>query len=361
MKILFVAGEISGDKNASYLIEKILEKRKDIEIFAYGGKEMEKSGAVLIKDITEKAVVGFTEAITTVSFFRSLLKEIIDFVKKKDIKKIVLVDFPGFNLVLAKYLKKINREVFYYIPPQVWAWGSWRIKDLRRYTDRVLSTFPFEAEFLRIKGVDAFFVGNPISERIRWNLEKEKMIIFLPGSRRKEIKRHIEDMIKIRDYIEEDFKDFNFLISIIYPEKEILNRVKDKFEVIDKDPTFYIEKSKFAITVSGTASLECALAGTPMVVIYKVSELTYYLAKMLTKVPYVSLVNIISGKRIIPEYIQHIKLKEIRDFLVSISKDESKLEIILYELENMRKMLLYSKKFNPVYLILNSINENQYL
>lgn len=361
MKILFVAGEISGDKNAAYMIGKILEKRKDIEIFAYGGKEMEKSGAILIKDITEKAVVGFTEAITTISFFKSLLKEIIDFVKKNDIKKIVLIDFPGFNLVLAKYLKKINREVFYYIPPQVWAWGSWRIRNLRKYTDRVLSTFPFEEKFLRKKGIDAFFVGNPISERIRWNLEKEKMIIFLPGSRRKEIKRHIEDMIKIRDYIEEDFKDYKFLISVIYPEKEILEKVKSKFIVLDKDPTSYIEKSKFAITVSGTASLECALAGTPMVVIYKVSELTYYLARMLTKVPYVSLVNIISGKKIIPEYIQHIKLREIRDFLVSLSKYESKLERILYELEILRKMLSCSEKFNPVYLILNTIDGNQYL
>ncbi|MEO0295105.1 MAG: lipid-A-disaccharide synthase [candidate division WOR-3 bacterium] len=356
MKILFVAGEISGDKNASYLIEKILEKRKDIEIFAYGGKEMEKKGAVLIKDITEKAVVGFTEAIGIVGFFKNLLKEIIYFVIKNDIKKIVLVDFPGFNLILAKHLKKIKREVFYYIPPQVWAWGSWRIRDLRRYTDRVLSTFPFEADFLRKKGVPAFFVGTPIAERINWNLNKEKWIIFLPGSRKKEIKRHIIDMIKIRDYIEEDFKDYKFLISIIYPEKEILEKIKNKFEVIDKDPTPYIEKSKFAITVSGTASLECALAGTPMVVIYKVSELTYYLARILTKVPYVSLVNIISGKKIIPEYIQHIKLKDIRDFLVSLSQDEKKLERILCELETIRKILSNNEKFNPVYLILNSIN-----
>ena len=354
MKILFVAGEVSGDRNASYLIKKLFEENKDLKIYAFGGREMEKSGAKLVKDITESAVVGFIEVLGSVKYFKNLIKEIFYFVKKMEIKKVVLVDFPGFNLHLAKFLKNIDVEVYDFIPPQVWAWGSWRIKDLKKNFDAVLSTFPFEAEFLRKKGVNSYFVGNPIAEKVKWNENKEKSIIFLPGSRKKEIKRHIDDMIKIRDYIEKDFKDYKFYISLFYTEKEFVKKVRDRFYVIEGDTTEYIERSKYAVTVSGTASLECALAGTPMVVIYKVSEITYHLAKMLTKVPYVSLVNIIRNKRIIPEFIQHINYKDIREFLVSLERDSEKLRGILSELKFVRKMLSNSKKINAAYLILNT-------
>ncbi|MEN3044109.1 MAG: lipid-A-disaccharide synthase [Candidatus Hydrothermales bacterium] len=358
MKILFVAGELSGDRNASFLINKLREKSKDLEIYAYAGKESEKQGAILIEDITHRAVVGFTEAFGTVFYFKNLLKEIYNFVRKKNIKKVVLVDFPGFNLNLARILKRIDREIFYFIPPQVWAWGSWRIKELRKYTDKVLSTFPFEAEFLRKKKVNAFFVGNPIVERIRWNENKEKIIIFLPGSRKKEIKRHVKDMIRIRDYIERDFKDYRFLISLLYSDSEILSKVEGKFEIIEGEAAPYIEKARYAITVSGTAALECALAGTPMVVIYKVSEFTYVLGRMLTKIPYVSLVNIILKKRVIPEYVQHINLKEIREFLVTLNSKKEKLEEIISSLKYLRQILKSEKIFNPVYLILNKLNKN---
>jgi len=361
MKILFVAGEVSGDKNASYLIRKLFEESKDLKIYAFGGKEMKKSGAELVKDITEKAVVGFTEVLSSVKYFKNLVKEIFYFVKENEIKKVVLVDFPGFNLNLAKFLKKIDVEIYYFIPPQVWAWGSWRIKDLRKNFDAVLSTFPFEAEFLRRRGVNAYFVGNPIVERIKWNENKENSIIFLPGSRKREIKRHLDNMIKIRNYIEKDFRGYKFYISILHPEKEFIERVKDRFDVIEGSATEYIERSKYAVTVSGTASLECALAGTPMVVIYKVSEITYYLAKMLTKVPYVSLVNIIRNKRIIPEFIQHIDYNGIREFLVSLERDPEKLRAILSELKLLRKMLGDSKKINAAYLILNTPFRNYYL
>ncbi|MEN3045945.1 MAG: lipid-A-disaccharide synthase [Candidatus Hydrothermales bacterium] len=353
MKILFVAGEPSGDRNASYLIDKLKQVKKDLEIYAYAGKESKKVGAILVEDITDKAVIGFTEAIGSILYFKNLLKKIFNFVRRENIKKVVLVDFPGFNLNLARVLKKIEREIFYFIPPQVWAWGSWRIRELRKYTDRVLSTFPFEAEFLRKKKVNTFFVGNPIVERIRWNEDKENIIIFLPGSRKREIIRHVNDMVRIRDYIEKDFKDYRFLISLLYSDSEILSKVEGKFEIIREDVVPYIERARYAITVSGTVALECALAGTPMVVIYKVSEPTYILGRLLTKVPYVSLVNIILKKRVIPEYVQHINLKEIREFLVTLKSKREKSEEIISSLRYLRQILKNKDKFNPVYLILN--------
>ncbi len=361
MKILFVAGEVSGDKNASYLIRKLLEKGKNLEIYAFGGEEMKKSGAELVKNITEKAVLGFTEVLSSVRYFKNLMKEIFYFAKDNKIEKAILVDFPGFNLNLARFLKKIGIEVYDFIPPQVWAWGSWRIRELRKNFDAVLSTFPFEAEFLRKRKVNAYFVGNPIAEKIKWEEKKENSIIFLPGSRKREIRRHLDNMIKIRDYIEKDFKDYKFYISILHPEREFIEKVRDKFFVIEGNIAEYIEKAKYAVTVSGTASLECALAGTPMVVIYKVSEITYYLAKILMKVPYVSLANIIRNKKIIPEFIQRIDYKRIREFLVSLERDPEKLKIILSELKLLRKTLEDSKKFDAIYLILNASFMDYYL
>ncbi len=358
MKILFVAGEVSGDRNASFLIKKLIKKRKNLEIYAFGGKEMEKSGAHLVRDITEKAVVGFTEVIGSISYFKNLFKEIFYFVKKYKIKKVILVDFPGFNLRLANFLKNLNIKVIYFIPPQVWAWGGWRVKSLRKNTDLVLSVFPFEEEFLRKKGIKAFYVGNPLVERIKWNQDKEDSIIFLPGSRKREIKRHLKDMIKIREILNDKFKNFKFYISLVHPEKEFVEILKNGFEVIGDDPGEYIEKSKYAVTVSGTASLECALAGTPMVVIYKVSEITYYLARMLTKVPYVSLVNIIKNRKIIPEFVQHINHKKIFEFLVSLEDDPGKYRKLTSELYSLREILEKKEVFDPAYLILNDTSEN---
>lgn len=352
MKILFIAGEPSGDKQGAYLIKKLFERKKDLKIYAFGGREMERSGAILVENITEKAVVGFTETFENILYFKNLIKRIVNFLKRENIDRVVLVDFPGFNLRLSYYLKKMKKRVYYFIPPQVWAWGRWRIKTLRKNFRAVLSVFPFEQEFLRKYGVNAFYIRNPIIDKVRFCEDKENSIIFLPGSRKKEIERHIKDMVIIRDILYRKFPDFKFYLSLLRGEESFYD-IGRKFNIIRESPERYIERAKYAVTVSGTVSLECALAGTPMVVVYKLSEITYFLAKFLAKLSYVSLVNIILNRRVIPEYIQHIKPEQIVNFIVSLESNYEKYIELVNELRRVRNYLSNADYEEPDYIILN--------
>jgi len=324
LRVLILTGEVSGDKNASYLVRKLSPYGWDF--YALGGENLKKAGAKIICDSSEISVVGFQEAISKIGKINSIKRKVILEALLSDL--IIAVDFPGFNLPLSKKLKSLNKKVIYYISPQVWAWGKWRIRDLVKL-DAVLCILPFEEDFLRSYGVNAFFVGHPL---VKYDEEVPEIPIendgpifgFLPGSRKEEIRRHIPRMLRIAKIIKKLLPKSKFIFSI-YNDTRI--DIEDSL-VVKGLGRAVIRHSDVVITASGTATLEAAIEGKPAIVLYLVSELTYYLGRLLIKLPFVSLPNIILRRMIYPEYIQHINYNEIAKKAVEFLDEKDKFKEI---------------------------------
>lgn len=347
-KFLIIAGEESGDKNAGKLIKKIKEIDKDVKIFAFAGNHSKNAGAFLVKNITEHGEVGFVEIFDKFSYYNELRKKILRFCEENRIKNIILVDFPGFNLHMAKILKEKGKKIFYYIVPQIWAWGEWRWKHLYKYIDLALCIFPFEENYLREKRINAFYVGHPFLEEIKeFNYSPENVFSFLPGSRKSEIKKLIPVYRKISEKLNIEYPDHVMKLSLIrdYPLKEKI------FEIHKGDVKEILKISKGAFIASGTATLEAALLGIPFVIIYKTSIPTYFLAKIFVKVKYAGIVNILLGKEEVREYIQKIDTREIvREFKKTIEEREKFKKIS----ERLKEIFISTKKYNPEDLILEN-------
>lgn len=320
-KFLIIAGEESGDKNASKLVNKLKKIDKDIKVYAFAGKHSEKEGAFLLEDITYHGEVGFVEIFDKFFYYYNLRQKILKFIEKENIKNIILIDFPGFNLHMAKILKEKNKRIFYYIIPQIWAWGGWRWKYLYKYVDFSLCIFPFEEEILKRKKIKAFYVGHPLIEEVeKINYLPAKIFSFLPGSRKKEIKTLLPIYDKIVDRLKEIFPDYSFKISL-------LRNVKvhnPKFEVHKGDVKDILKSSEGAFIASGTATLEAALIGVPFLILYKVSNITYFIAKLFVKVKYAGIPNILLKKEEIKEHIQNININKILEDFKNIINEKEK-------------------------------------
>ncbi len=337
-KFLIIAGEESGDKNASKLISKLKKIDKDLKIYAFAGENSKKEGAFLLENIVIHGEVGFTELFDKFLYYYNLRKRILKFIEKENIKNVILVDFPGFNLHLSKILKEKGKRVFYYIVPQIWAWGEWRLKYLHKYVDFSLCIFPFEEKFLRGKKVKAFYVGHPLIEEIK-NIKylPQNLISFLPGSRKSEIKYLLPVYIKIAEKLKKEFKDYSFKISLL---REIDFKIED-FEIYKGDAKEILKISKGAFIASGTATLEAALLGVPFLIFYKLSNITYFLAKIFVKVEYAGIVNIILNKKEINEYIQRINIERVIKDFKKIVEEREKFEKIrekLFEIFENKKI-----------------------
>ncbi len=324
MRVFILTGEVSGDKNASHLLKKLSSYGWDF--YALGGENLKKAGAKIVCDSSEISVVGFQEVITKLGKINSIRRRVIAEALLSDL--IIAVDFPGFNLPLSRKLKSLNKKVVYYISPQVWAWGKWRIRDLAKL-DAVLCILPFEEDFLRSYGVNAFFVGHPL---VKYEEELPDIPIenngpifgFLPGSRKEEIRRHIPRMLRIADMIKKILPKSKFIFSI-YGDAHM--NIDDAL-IVKGLGRSVIRRSDVVITASGTATLEAAIEGKPAIVLYLVSELTYYLGRLLIKLPFVSLPNIILGRMIYPEYIQHLNYDEIARRAVKFLDEKDKFKEI---------------------------------
>ena len=309
---------------------------------------MEEAADFLEENLVDKAVVGFWEVLKFIPFFikfKSLL------VKKyfipKTIDGLVLIDYPGFNIRLAMAAKKYNLPVFYYITPQVWAWGSSRIKILSRICRKLYCVFHFEKELFEEAGANVEFVGHPLLEDIpneidlsdfnkKLNIqEKERVVALFPGSRKNEVLKHMP-------VIAEAVKDINIrliigkspAVEMSYYEK-YLNDI-----LITEDIYSLLKRADIAVISSGTLTLEAAVIGTPFITVYKVSALSYLIARMLVKVPFIAMVNILAGKEISPELIQNKftpenlskKLTEIIEFKELRDKMKSDLKTVVCKL-----------------------------
>lgn len=318
--ILIIAGEVSGDLIGASLIKELRTAQPAINIFGIGGDKMIEAGMNMSFHINKLSFLGFVEVIRHLSFIKKVQREIIRLVKMKSISTAVLIDYPGFNLSIAKKLKALGLKIIYYISPQIWAWGSSRIDKIRSMVDKMLVIFPFEETLYQNNNVSVEFVGHPMLERIaahkylsrielikKYNLDDQKEILLLmPGSRKHEVEKIFPAGIEAAAKLSHEF-NFQVVVACAQNMDTGIFRelsVKGDYTIVKENIFDFMNHSKFGIIKSGTATLEAGLHQLPMIIVYKTMWITYLIGKNLVKLESIGLVNILSGEKIIPELIQ---------------------------------------------------------
>jgi lipid-A-disaccharide synthase len=348
-KIFIIAGEKSGDLHASNLIKGIKQISDNTEIYGLGGDLMQKAGCNLLYNMMDIAVVGFVEVLKHISLYKKIFHDTVDNIIKLKPDAVVLIDYPGFNLRMAKKLKKVcpDTKLVYYISPQIWAWHKSRIKDIKAVIDKMIVIFPFEVDFYKNNEFNnVCFCGHPLLDVdfFKENVVKDrfsisKIIGIFPGSRISEIKNNLDIMLKTA----EDLKDFDFEIACANEKcKKEINKILEKYNLdvnLNNDAHDVMKKSVFVITASGTVTVELACAGVPMVIMYKVAFFTWLIAKMLVDIKYIGMVNILADKEISPEFIQHINPKKISEYIKGVLHDKDKYNEIEKDLSLVKSKL----------------------
>jgi lipid-A-disaccharide synthase len=319
---MVVAGEASGDRHAARLVDGLRALEPGVEVFGSGGDEMRARGADLLVDVRDVNIIGVPEVARGIRRLYAAFRRLSEAAVARRPDAVVLVDWPDFNLRLAKKLHRAGLRVVYYISPQVWAWREYRVRQIRRDVDRMLVIFPFEEEFYRGHGVEAEFVGHPLAGEVapptprdeffaRHRLDPSReTVALLPGSRRKEIAYNLPEMVGAVRILDRERPGLQFVLprasTVDRAQLEaILAPVADRVRVVDRDMYSAVGHADFAVVVSGTATLETALLGTPLVVVYRASSLNYALHRPLIRVDTFGMVNLIAGRRIAPELIQY--------------------------------------------------------
>lgn len=356
-KILIVAGEASGDLHAAHLVRAIKSKDPRIDIFGIGGKKMQEAGVEIVYDIVELAVVGFVEVIKHLCVFKRVLEKLLILLETRRPDVVILVDYPGFNLRFARYVKEKKIPIIYYISPQVWAWGKNRVAEIKKLVDKMIVIFGFEEDLYAQAGVKASFVGHPFLDIVHSSWKKEEAIKhlhlkhhsvrigLLPGSRQQEIERHLPVMLKACELIKDSLPEAEFILSrrkelnsSVY--NKIISRSAIKPHSLENRPYEIMEVSDLIIVSSGSATLETAIMEKPMVIIYKTSFLTWSLARNMIKIPDIGLVNIVAGKRIVPELIQFEATgKNIAEASLDILNNKKKQQDIKEDLRKLKARL----------------------
>ncbi len=308
MRYFIIAGEKSGDMHAANLAKSIKEIDSDAILEGWGGEDMKANGVLLHQHIRDLAFMGF-DLIGSLPKILRLFKECKIQIEAFKPDVLILVDYAGFNLRMAKWAKSKSIKTSFYIAPKTWAWNEGRVKKLRKYVDQLLVIFPFEEAYFRGFGINTIYVGNPLWDKINafnrsrnQNEKQSEVIALLPGSRKKEIEKMTSVMVDIARL----FPHLKFEVAAIsemkmlYSYFENISNIKVSFD----NAYDILCRSKMAIATSGTATLETALFRIPMVVVFKTSFFSYFIAKSLIKIRFISLVNIILNKNAVPELIQ---------------------------------------------------------
>jgi len=320
--IMIVAGEDSGDIHGASLVRAIHRLNPRTRFFGMGGHRMREAGVEIIADASQIAVVGVTDVLLHLKLILHIMNRLESAIRELKPDLLILIDYPGFNLRLAKSAKNMGTVILYYISPKVWAWGKRRIATIRRYVDKMAVIFPFEEPMYRNAGVDASFVGHPLLDIVKtkyrceealekFGITKDKTTIaLLPGSRRSEVDRLLPEMLKAAVLIKENRPGVQFVLPLadtISPESvaPMMAANPVTVQIVRNDTYDALAVSDIAIVASGTATLETALLDVPMVIVYRVSALTYYLAKLAVRIEHLGLVNILAGRTVVPELLQN--------------------------------------------------------
>lgn len=339
MKLYIIAGEASGDLHAANLIEQIKKIVPDVKIRAFGGDLMEEQGAEIVKHYKTMAFMGFIPVLLNLRTILNNLKFCKQDILNFNPDAVILVDYPGFNLKLAKSLSKQNLKIIHYISPTVWAWHKSRIKTIKKHITKLFAILPFEKDFYAKNGLDIEYSGHPLLDEInkrkntlpdliqftnKNKLDNRKIIALLPGSRKQELKNMLPTMCKLPEI----YKDYQFVIAGApgLSKEDYTPYIKNKNIKIIYNQTYdLLKNAHLAVVTSGTATLETALFNTPQVVCYKLSTISYHIIKKLVNIKYISLVNLILDKESIKELIQDkMNIKNLKEEIDALLQNNTR-------------------------------------
>ena len=320
-QILVVTGEASGDAHAAELVAALQARRPDFRFFGMGGSKLAARGVELLYGAHEVSVMGITEVLPKIPRILQVMGGIAAAAAERRPACAILVDIPDFNLRLAAKLKALGVPVAYYVSPMIWAWRRGRVKTIRKRVDRMLCILPFEEDFYRDSGVDARYVGSPVVEQVpspattttfrqRLGLPVEApTLALLPGSRMSEIRRLLPAMVSAAKQLTAERPGLQIVVPVAptIPREEITSRFEGSGlspQLVDGRAPEVVGASDAAIVASGTAVLEAGLMQRPLVVVYRVSLITYLVGRLMLKVAHVALVNLLAGRRLVPELLQ---------------------------------------------------------
>jgi lipid-A-disaccharide synthase len=315
--VLVIAGELSGDMHAAKVVRAMQARAPDVKFFGIGGDALRACGMEILVDAKDMAVLGLYEVLKRYSFFRRVFDDLVRVAQERKPDAVLLIDYPGFNLRFAEKMHAAGIKVLYYVCPQVWAWHRSRIQKIARIVSRLMVIFPFEVDVFKGTGLKVDFVGHPLVEEAEKALAEplglpptgKPYIALLPGSRRQEIERIFPSMLGAVALLRKRYPDAGFVVAAASDEMAALVRSHlgaraESLEVVVGATRRILRQADAAMVASGTATVETALMGCPMIVVYRTAALTYFIGRMLVQVPYLGMVNLIAGKELCPEFIQ---------------------------------------------------------
>lgn len=313
MKIAVVAGEASGDLHAASVLHELKQLSPGLQMFGIGGDLVRQEGAELLYHARDLGVVGFFNVLLQLPMFRRVFRGVMARIEAERPDVVLLVDYPGFNLRMARRCSELGLKVVYFISPQVWAWRRRRVRDIARWVDHMIVILPFEEAFYRDHDVPVTYVGHPIIDQVAGITRPAPRdgvlrLALLPGSRRREVDDVLPAMLEAVTLLRRERELEACIVQAPTIEREHLERLVSasgvNVPILPRDRGEAVAAGDIAVSSSGTATLEAAVLGTPVVVMYRLGRLSYRLARWLVRLPYFSLVNIVAGKNVVPELMQ---------------------------------------------------------
>lgn len=360
-RLVLVAGEASGDLHGAALVEALRAADPALEFSGIGGPRMRQAGVALTDDLTRLALIGVVDVLRHFGAFRRVFYRFLDHIDTWKPDALICIDYPGFNLRLAREVKRRRLPVIYYISPQVWAWHQSRVRLIREVVDHLVVILPFEPDFYRPHGIRADFVGHPLLDIVRPTMTREaflasvdlaptaKTITLAPGSRLGEIRRHLPLMLEAAARIARQHPDAQFLLPTLptLPEAIYAPHLQQhrqlKLRTVPGHMYDALNAADLVLVASGTATLETAIAERPMVIVYKTSLWTWLPARLVVRLPYIGLVNVVAGKQVVPELIQFDATPErLAREALAILDDPTRQEMMRQELRQVKVKLGHS-------------------
>ena len=356
--ILIIAGEPSGDLHGAGVVRELLRSQPDLQIFGIGGDGMAEAGQEQLYTTHEMAILGFVEVVRHLPFLLKVKRHLMTEIRRRKPACAILIDYPGFNVRFAKHLKKAGIPIVYYIAPQVWAWGKKRIPTMARLVEHLAVVFPFEQKIFQDAGLKTTFVGHPLLEGLKPELNRDAffsktefsqehaVIGLLPGSRENEVRLLLPTMLQALNRLKESMPDLQAVVaaSPIIPHElyeELIARENSTDIRLLKHKTYAVmQHSTACIVASGTATLETGCFGTPLIIGYRVARLTYEIARRLVKLDNIGLINIVAGKTIATELIQNdFTPDRVQEELHRLLTNSEKTKEMKTELNKIKSML----------------------
>ncbi|MEI6152577.1 MAG: lipid-A-disaccharide synthase [Deltaproteobacteria bacterium] len=344
-EIVIITGELSGEIHAFHLIDE-LKHSLDFQFSVIGSSKLRDTGVNIVYDYKNISLTGLSEVFSKLHHIRDAFSRIKKHLRERKPSLLILVDFPGFNMRIARFAHNLGIPVIYFIPPQIWAWRKKRIYKIKKYVNKVICILPFEKKIYEDYLIDAVYAGHPYMEIVKPLHAREDflrmagidgkgpVLTIMPGSRDNEIEKHMPILMDIVEAIEKKVENLKILLPLA---ENIDRKIVDKYRKENIEITYLkglaydaLTNSDLAIIASGSATLEAAILGTPTIVIYKISALSYVFARLLVKIKYISLPNIIAGKEVFPEFIQTFDVEKIAEkalYMLSNGKEKIKTEI----------------------------------